>query len=126
MENAIGNESVPKRSANRFKTTSELVKAYRNGDKFASEVWLLSVKKLAVAISSLINILAPEMIVIGGGIAQADEALFDPLAIFMKQYEWRPDGKPTQIVKANFNEYAGAIGAACFALQKKKIIRSSR
>ena len=121
LENAIGNESVAKRSANKFNTTSELVNAYRNGDKFASEVWQLSVKKLSVAISSLINILAPEMIVIGGGITQAGEALFDPLAIFMKQYEWRPDGKPTPVVKAHFNEYAGAIGAACFAFGKYSI-----
>jgi glucokinase len=120
LENAIGNESVPKRSNTKFQTTSELVKAYMAGDQFATEVWLLSVKKLSVALSSLINILAPEMIVIGGGIAQADDALFKPLAGCMNQYEWRPDGKPTPIVKAHFNEYAGAMGAACFALEKSK------
>jgi glucokinase len=119
LENAIGNESVPKRSGNRFQTTSDLVKAHLAGDQFASDAWLLSIKKLSVAISSLINILAPEMIVIGGGIAQANEALFKPLANYMNHYEWRPDGKPTPIVKAHFNEYAGAIGAACFGLQKR-------
>jgi glucokinase len=34
----------------------------------------------------------------------------------MNQYEWRPDGKATPIVKAKFNDFAGAIGAACFAM----------
>ena len=120
LENAIGNESVPKRSSNKFQNTSDLVKARLAGDPFATEVWLLSIKKLSVALSSLINILAPEIIVIGGGIAQANEALFEPLSKFMDSFEWRPDGKPTPIVKAHFNEYAGAIGAACFAFQKAK------
>ncbi len=118
LENSIGNESVPKRSANRFHSTHEIVEAYKAGDTYAREVWLLSVKKLSVALSSLINILAPEMMIIGGGIAQADESLFEPLADFMKRYEWRPDGKATPIVKAYFNEYAGAIGAGCFAFQR--------
>ncbi len=120
LENAIGNESVAKRSDNKFLTTSDLVNTYLTGDPFAMEVWLLSVKKLAVALSSIINILAPEMIVIGGGIAQANEALFEPLAKYLERYEWRPDGKATPIVKAHFNEYAGAIGAACFASKKSK------
>ncbi len=119
LENAIGNESVPKRSDGKFMTTSDLVKAFQQGDKLATEVWMLSVKRLAVAISSLINILAPELIVVGGGIAQANESLFGPLNTYMDKYEWRPDGKATPIMKAHFNEYAGAIGAACFAFQKK-------
>jgi len=118
LEDAIGNESVPIRSNFRFKSTRELVEAYAHGDEFAKEVWLRSVKKLAVAVCSLINILAPQQIILGGGIAQSDDHLFKPLAEFMNQYEWRPDGKATPIVKAQFDDYAGAIGAACFAFDQ--------
>ena len=118
LEDAIGNESVPRRSNFRFKTTRELVEAYAHGDEFAKEVWLRSIKKLAVAVCSLINILAPQQIILGGGIAQSDDHLFKPLAEFMNQYEWRPDGKATPIVKAQFDDYAGAIGAACFAFDQ--------
>ncbi len=118
LEDAIGNESVPRRSNNNFKTTRELVSAYANGDTYAKEVWLRSVKKLAVALCSLINIIAPQQIILGGGIAQADENLFKPLAEFMNLYEWRPDGNSTPVLKARFNDFAGAIGAACFALNR--------
>lgn len=118
LEDAIGNESVPKRSGGHFQSTRELVAAYQQGDAFASEVWLKSVKKLAVAIASLINVLAPEKVILGGGIAQANESLFDPLNQYLNHYEWRPDGKSTPIVKAHFNEYAGALGAASFATSK--------
>ncbi len=114
LENALGDESVGLRSGGRFLSTKELVLAYRHGDEGASEVWLRSVKKLSVALCSLINILAPQQIILGGGIAQADDALFDPLTGYMNRYEWRPDGKATAVVKATFHEYAGAIGAACW------------
>jgi glucokinase len=118
LEDAMGNESVPRRSHHQFQSTRQLVEAYANGNAFAKEVWLKSVKKLAVAVCSLINILAPEQIILGGGIAQSDDRLFKPLSEFMNQYEWRPDGKATPVVKATFNEFAGAIGAACFAVDR--------
>lgn len=118
LEDAIGNETVPRRSNQKFQTTRELVEAYSNGDAYAKEVWLRSVKKLAVALCSLINILAPQQIVLGGGIAQSDDLLFKPLSEFMNLYEWRPDGKATPVVKARFNDFAGAIGAACFAIDR--------
>ena len=118
LEDAMGNESIPRRSNHRFKTTRELVEAYSNGDLFAKEVWLHSIKKLAVALCSLINILAPQQIVVGGGIAQSNKQLFKPLAEFMNEFEWRPDGKATPVVKAQFDDFAGAIGAACFAFDR--------
>jgi glucokinase len=115
LEDAIGNESVSRRSNNRFHNTRELTEAYARGDAEATRIWLLSVKKLAVALCSLINVLAPERIVLGGGIVQSNERLFKPLFEFMDQYEWRPSGHATPVVKAHFDDYAGAIGAACFA-----------
>jgi glucokinase len=118
LEDSIGNDTVPRRSGGHFKTTRELVEAYANGDALAKEIWLRSVKRLAVALCSLINILAPQLIVIGGGIAQSNDYLFKPLSEFMNLYEWRPAGHTTPIVKAQFDDYAGAIGAACFAFEK--------
>jgi glucokinase len=40
---------------------------------------LTSIKKLAASIASFINILSPELIIIGGGISKADELLLKPL-----------------------------------------------
>ena len=59
------------------------------------------------------------MIIIGGGISNANNALFDPLKSFMDLYEWRPGGIETKIEKAQFSEFAGAIGAATFAFQNE-------
>jgi len=117
IEEHIGNESVVRRSHGRFQNTYELVAAYQRGDHFGAWLWLDSVQKLAVSICSLTNLLSPEMVVLGGGITKAGEALFQPLQSFMDLYEWRPSGKQVSIVQAKFGEFAGATGAAAFAQQ---------
>lgn len=119
LEECIGNCTIEKRSGGKFTSTQQMLTAYRNGDVVAREVWLRSVRQLAIGLASITNILSPEMIIIGGGIAESGAVLFEPLAEYMAQYEWRAGGK-VQIVKAVYSDLAGAVGAAGFALSKIK------
>jgi glucokinase len=119
LEDAIGNATVARRSFGRYASTYALLEAYHLGDAFATYVWLNSVRKLAVGLCSLCNVLSPELIVLGGGITKAGEALYKPLANFMEAYAWKGVGKITPVKQAHFSDLAGAIGAAGFALQKK-------
>ena len=114
LEDAIGNATVSRRSFGRYKTTHELVNGYQQGEFLATLVWLTSLRHLAVALASLANAFSPEVVVLGGGIAQADSALFDPLQIFFNLFEWQPAGKKTTLRKAQFADWAGAIGAAAY------------
>jgi glucokinase len=116
LEDAIGNVTIQKRSLGKFHDTHALLGAYREGDYFAKWVWLSSVRKLAIGIASVINTLSPECVILGGGITEAGNDLFEPLNNFLSLYEWRPGGNRTIILKAQFGDMAGAIGAACFAL----------
>ncbi len=118
LEDAIGNCSIVKRSLGKFNSTHELLESYRNGDHSAEEIWLTSVKKLAIALAALTNILSPEMIILGGGITEAGSDLFEPLEKYMSRYEWRAGGNQTEIVKARYGDLAGAVGAACFAREQ--------
>ncbi len=120
IEDAIGNLSIAKRSMGKFSTTFELVEAYKRGDSFASWLWLSSVRKLAISIASAINVLAPEAVIIGGGISLAGDDLLKPLQDFLDLYEWRPGNKKTPMKLAQFSDLAGAIGAAGFSLSKSK------
>ena len=120
IENAIGNLTLPERSHGRYHDTEDLVKDFRKGDHVAAWIWLSSVRKLSVTIASVINILSPEVIILSGGIIQAQDALLDPLRDFLALYEWRPGGKQTPVKLAVFSDRAGAIGAAGFALSKLK------
>ena len=116
VEDAIGNATIQKRSQGRFKDTYALLDAYREGDHFAKEVWLTSVKKLAIGIACVTNVLSPECVILAGGITEAGNDLFEPLDNYLATYEWRAGGNKTTILKSQFGDMAGAIGAACFAL----------
>jgi glucokinase len=117
LENWIGNHNIRERTDARFATTHDLVAAHVAGDPFATEVWLKSVRALGCGIVSLINVVDPETIIIGGGIAQAGAALFDPLSRVMDECEWRPAGHSVKIVPAKLGEWAGTYGAAWNALR---------
>ena len=116
LEDAIGNCTIRTRTQGRFESTHDLIEAYGAGDHGAREIWLKSLRELACAIVSLINILDPEAIIIGGGIARAGEALFKPLQQYVDEMEWRPAGHRTKILPAQLGEFAGAYGAAHTAL----------
>lgn len=120
LEDCIGNCTLQARSGGRFTSTQELLQAYRQGDTLAQQVWLKSVRQLALGLASITNILSPETIVLGGGITEAGEDLFRPLEEFMARFEWRAGGRKASLVKATFGEMAGAIGAASFALGKNQ------
>ena len=115
LEDCIGNCTIQKRSGGRFASTAALLDAYRNGDEHANAIWLKSVRQLAIGLASLTNILSPEMIILGGGITEAGNDLFEPLQQYMELYEWRAGGEQAHIVKAKYGELSGAIGAASFA-----------
>lgn len=119
LEDCIGNCTIEKRSKGKFASTHDLLIACRNGDTLAKDVWLKSVKQLAIGLASVTNILSPEAIVLGGGITEAGNDLFEPLRQYMEQYEWRAGGNKVEIIKATYGDLAGAIGAACFAMSKE-------
>ena len=111
IEDAIGNATIMERSNSQFKTTHDLIAAYADGDDFAKEVWLKSLRALASSLVSLINILDPERIVIGGGIAKAGDNLFEPLRDLLVTREWRPDNHSVNVVPAELGFWAGTYGA---------------
>ena len=117
LEDAIGNCTVRARCGGRFDSTHALVAAATAGDADARHAWLQSVRALAVGIVSLVNALDPEVVVIGGGIAQAKAALLRPLKRMLDEIEWRPGGSKVRVVLATLGDRAGAFGAAWNAIQ---------
>lgn len=112
LEVTIGNCTIADRSRGRFATTHDLVKAHQAGDSFATEIWMKSVRGLACAIGSFTNILDPEAVIVGGGIARAGASLFEPLRRMVSEVEWKVCGHEVKILPAQLGELAGAYGAA--------------
>jgi glucokinase len=117
LEDVIGDCTVAARSNGLYTTSRELVAAFEAGESEAILTWMRSVRCLAAGLVSLINVLDPEIIVIGGGIAAAGDSLFGPLAAELDRIEWRPNSLPVKLVKAQLGEWAGAVGAGRLAWQ---------
>jgi glucokinase len=89
---------------------SELVVA---GDPDARAVWQRAVRALARALQAYVTLLAPELVVIGGGLAGAGDVLMEPLADALDAlltFQRRP-----RLVRAELGDQAGALGAALLA-----------
>lgn len=115
LESFLGNKTLLERGGGRFENTHVLVAAAAAGDDQARTLWLESVRCLAVGITSLINVLDPELVVLGGGIASgAGDELMRPLKAFMEELEWRPGGHRVRLALASAGEWAGACG--CVAM----------
>lgn len=111
LEDAIGNATLESRCGGAFADTHELVSAFATGDELAERVWMRSLRALAAAIVSMANTVDPQVIVIGGGIAEAGEHLFNPLKDLVSEREWQPAGARVKIVPAVLGSWAGAYGA---------------
>ena len=90
--------------------------AARKGDKTALAVVNQTAQYLGLACASLINIFDPDMVVIGGGVAQAGEILFKPLRQIVKQSIMKHPYRKPLIVPAKLGEDAGLLGAAALVL----------
>ena len=82
------------------------------GDDMSREVMHRSATLLGTAVSSLTNLLNPELIVIGGGVIRAGDLIFDPVRteVARRAYKW--SASILKIVPARLGDDAGIIGAA--------------
>ncbi|MFI0470675.1 ROK family protein [Saccharopolyspora sp. 5N102] len=85
------------------------------GDPVATAVWAEAVEALGGALIWLTALLAPEVVVVGGGLSQAGPLLFDPLTRRVEE-DWNLQRTP-RIVPAALGDRAGSLGAALLAAE---------
>jgi glucokinase len=86
-----------------------------DGDHAAVRAIALIGSRLGVAITSLVNIFNPEVVVIGGGVIAAGELLLEPARAVVAERALPPSRDEVRIVPARFGVEAGMIGAAALA-----------
>lgn len=88
----------------------EVLERAQSGDLLAQRVWNDATDAIGLALAQSVALLAPEAIVLGGGLAQAGAALFDPVSERMNSFltfHRRP-----VLLPATVGENAGLVGAA--------------
>ncbi len=84
----------------------------RQGNKKAIEFWDRVAYTMSPTIVGLVNLLNPELVIIGGGVANAGKFLLVPLRNYVRRYAMQVQGRRVKIVKAKLGNSAGIIGAS--------------
>jgi glucokinase len=95
----------------------ELVSRAREGDAQAISSIAEIGHRLGAGIASLINIFEPELVVVGGGFAEAGDLLFGPAREMVKTEALRPGRDLVRIVPAALGGRAGVVGAGLIAFE---------
>lgn len=99
--------------------TAELVaEAALQGDDLAREVFFHAADMLGVAVVNLIHLLSPEVVVIGGGVAQAGDLLFGPVNDRVRRDAMVSTTTGVRIVPPGLGQDAGLIGAITLAMRQ--------
>lgn len=92
--------------------TPELVSAARNGNAAAREALADAGRWLGTGIASIVNLLNPELVVIGGGFGEAFDLLIGSAREVLARDGVVPARDVVRIVPAELGSDAGLIGAA--------------
>ncbi len=93
--------------------TPEIIsRAAKKNDALAIDCWRTTGRRIGVTLSGVVNLLNPEKIIIGGGLANAGEVLFKAIRDTVSERALPVSRSAVKIVKAKLGNDAGIIGAA--------------
>ncbi len=96
--------------------SADVVRLAQEGDLVAAEVWTEAVKYLGIGVAAVITFLAPERVVIGGGVTKAGDFLFQPLRERVCQHVTLMPANSVPVLPAALGPDVGILGAAAVAL----------
>ena len=95
------------------KNPEQLAEKAYYGDISAEEVFIDLGNLLGFSFASIVNVISPEIIIVGGGVTKSDDLfLTQTKKIMKKTIYYQVAAKKIKLVKAKLGEQAGAIGAA--------------
>ena len=115
LERYIGNRYILYRSKRVFGKDVALERLdvlAAKGNKKAIGIWEDVGRKLAVALTGVVNLFNPDIIVIGGGVSKAGEFIFGPLRRELRARAMRDQARHVKIIRAKLGDNAGIIGSS--------------
>lgn len=107
-EIAAGNEITP----------FMVYEAAKQGDAVAKQIFNIVGEYLGVALVSVVNLLNPEKIIVGGGVGQAGDLILNPVREAIKKRCIPTSANAVEVVQAQLGESAGVVGASLLVNQK--------
>lgn len=100
-------------------TAKVVIDSAKEGDAIALDIFNTYVDTLSSAITSVVALLDPETVALGGGVSLAGDFLFEPLRKLVKQKSFFKILH--EIVPAKFGNKAGIIGASLLAESREAL-----
>lgn len=99
--------------------SGDLRKALKKGDKFVDKVIEEAAEYIGIAVSNLVNILNPEVVVLGGGVIEAlQDYMMSVIIETAKDYAMPGAMKGVEIVASELGDHAGITGGAVLGLRQ--------
>jgi glucokinase len=92
--------------------------AAEQGDELALRIYTDAARALGLAVGGLLNLLSPEVVVIGGGLINAGDLLFHPLIGAVGEIAFAARLARCRIVPAALGTDAGLVGAVAWAVRR--------
>jgi len=115
LEAYIGNNRIlkeAKRLFGRNLSLEELSSLAKKHNKKAITIWLSVARRLGIVLSGVVNLLNPDCIVIGGGMAGAGRVLLDNIRKVILERAMSVQARHVRVFTSKLGSDAGLIGAA--------------
>lgn len=112
-----GVSSIYQKLTGRMKTAKEISLLARVGDTAAIDSWNTFGKSLAFALSWCINLIDPDIVILGGSIANSSELFYDSMDRYLRPLICPVPASKTKVVIAELGDNAGFIGSAALIIQ---------
>lgn len=86
--------------------------AAEKGDAPAQRILYETGRWIGIGLANVINLLNPELVIIGGGVANAGQYIFDPIKETINKRALRFPGDNVTVLKAQLGDNAGVIGSS--------------
>ena len=106
-------------------TAEDVTHAARAGDALALSILENAGAYLGIALGTLINLLNPELIVLGGSVLKSGPPLLKPMRASMIASSWKSSRRGLRIVRPALGGDAGLIGAVEYARLRARHARSA-
>jgi glucokinase len=120
---ALGQGSAALRDLTQAKgdrlTTRDLAELAGSGDDAARNIFAAAGRRLGQAVGNLINVLDPDRVIIGGGVASAGELILQPCRDEALRLVLAAEARQIPIVPAELGPTAAAVGVACLAREQE-------
>ena len=114
LEAYVGNQIILKRAERKFKRRLDLEslsRLARQGNRKAIAIWQDTGYFLGIALTGVVNLLNPDAIIIGGGVANAGKILFDKIRCLVKERAMEVQAKQVKIIRSRLGEDAALLGS---------------